>query len=248
VRTSTTSVLLLALLCAACRSHALDVVTGPEAIAEGAAAPKKRGRSDVTALTPNTFRIGCVGIEDSFVVQERPDLCWAACLETMERFKNPRRARPQAEIARLAGDVGGDSPGDFFVVQLMLAPHLVEPCRQRGVFWLSPRVHESSRFVDSLLAGDPMIVGVVDKATGAGHAYVAWQAVIRPRRRDRFEFLTGQSMASDWLIETVTLWDPAPGAGSVTMSGQDLAAKIVFFSNEDTARETLQDAIRAMSR
>lgn len=235
----------LIVISTACQSRGLDVVTGPQDIADGAAAPKRKGKGVVESLSQNSFRIGPTIPSGTFVEQSRPDLCWAACIESLERASNPRTARPQIELARLAGDVGGDAPGDYFVVQLMLAPSYVDDCQKRGVRSLKPRLLPTSEFIDALLEGRPLIVGIQDPQTKTGHTLLAWSAVIRPRRRDRMEFLSGKSSRSDWLLESITLWDPSPGAGNVTMSGQDLSDRIVFFSTQETARKSLQEALRA---
>lgn len=243
----------VALFLSGCCTYELDAVSGPLSTrAEPALEPPTVAPGYSKRLGANRFELGCKLKDGVLRTQKYSSSCWAACIESVFRHKfpefheDPKSEFFQDELVGWAGKDGDSATGDFMLLVQMLAPGRIDDVQKykirtvtTSLFSCDPPEPDRARFVRCLQEGRPLVIALRVPETNSGHVYVAWKSVVSARQRTRDDWFDSDNSKSEWLLEEVTLWDPTPGAGNITMNCTDMNERFMYYLTPEIADEML---------
>ncbi len=229
----------------------LERVPDADSLAQYAEPPRGRGRGSVERLGDNRFRAACPDFAAAATEQKDADLCWAACVESIEKYVL-HRGRDQRAIAEEAGWVKDSRGADPTTIMLALNPSMQRAWTSRGAHQFKLAYPSSDRLIDAIASGNPVVVGMSEPG-GGGHVWVAHAVTFAAKKKDRLlgvipislPRLTTTRGAQDceWSIESIELFNPTPGHGTETMTADQVNERLDFFFDQGLARELLQEAM-----
>lgn len=218
-------------------------------------------RCRATKLADGRVELRLEGFDAVRAEQERPQWCWAACVQMVHAYQGvkltPPATEPQASQQALLVShftrAGGDPGGTLSVILRALNPDFEERLRLLGPSAaLAFEIPSSDDLVESLLDGLPAIVGL--QFDGQDHALVVRALTLRSlpepgtaeklaREAIRGSFLAG--LHERYRIRSIELQDPARTDSVRTLDGEELKMRCKLIVTPERSRRVLQLALES---
>jgi hypothetical protein len=166
--------------------------------------------SRVSPTESNYYHVKLPGFNRAKAQQKGKDYCWAACAQMILKFKG-ETVTQESIVEKIKGKAREDKRGG---TALDIMNSLSGPWRQ-----VSYTNGNGTWIVMDLARNWPVIIGLTTDNPDLGHACIvtgAWVSWYGP---------PGQAKA---VIHKLEVFDPAPGAGNQSLSGESLKDRILF--------------------